>query len=279
MGYVYLDMVSPDQVGIDWITVTNPGSEQMFYEMLEVQLALDPDGKKEGKEWRFFGYEGKSYGDFSSGVRGEEGIMQFRSNLATEGIVHMPAGWRCTRIDLEVSILLEQEQAIARDYFVSLGGSNRASRPILRFMSSSNDAGDTLYVGSRKSKQMGRIYDKGAERRINKEGEIGSRLFWRYEVELKGDLARSVYNALHRKKGEFFTHISAYVWDWFTERGITPQYTRGEANLVIIKAVNEAVVDDAMSRKLEWLIRCCSPVVHELKSHYGDMIILEALGL
>ena len=279
MSYEYLGSTAEPIQGIDWITVTHPGGPLVMQEIIQVREALDPERDIVTKEWNFFGYEGVAIGKFSYGFRNKEAIMIFRGNLASSGILAIPAGWKCTRIDLEASVMLENETKLAQKYFLALGGSDRIARPMLRFMSTSDDGGDTLYVGSRKSLQMGRVYDKGAERRIKSEGELGSRIFWRYEVELKGEKARSVYNALWVLKGEFRPTIATFVYDWFLERGIVPAYDRKGVHLVIDAAVHEALEKDEFIRKLAWLARCVSPVVRKLKEEYSPFTLLEALGL
>ena len=265
--------------GIDWITVTAKTTMKTFDEMWTLAYWAHPKTKKERKDWRFFGYQGHSIGDFSFGTRENEAIMQFRGNLATEGITQIPDGWKCTRIDLQTSVFLETELELAKTYFQSLGGSNRTARPTIRFVSSSHDRGDTLYVGSRASEQMGRVYDKGAERRVKADGEIGSRIFWRYEVELKAAKAREVYNALWFEKGGFKTQIVCFVYDWFVERGIVPVYERAGVNLVVQAAVNQATEADEYKRKLQWLVRTAAPVVKTLREEYSPYTILEALNL
>ncbi len=274
----FLPTLTPQQ-GIDWITVTSPKYDAITEDIADVESVWDPAGDMEKKVWNFFGYEGYSLGKFSWGYKEDAGIMQFSGGAATEGIKHIPASWKCTRIDLEASVFLKEEREMARIYFETLGGAARTTRPILRFISSSNDGGDTLYIGSRKSEQMGRIYDKGAERRIMSEGELGSRIYWRYEVELKGEKAREAYNALWFLKGDFKPQIAAFVYDWFIERGIVPVFKREGIDLVIESAVIEATEKDEFIRKLAWLVRCVTPVVQTLREQYTDYTILEALNL
>lgn len=279
MSYEYLGSTSIPTQGVDWITVTHPGKQDIWDDIYEVRMALDPESKWSFEQWAFFGYEGASYGKFSCGLRGVEGLMQFRGNLATEALALIPPGWKATRIDLQCSVLLEEVTSVAERYFRSLGGSSRISRPMLRFMSSSNDGGDTLYIGSRKSKQMGRIYDKGAESQIGADSELPSGLFWRYEVELKGDKAVGVYDALKRLGGDYGAVIATYVYDWFISRGITPAFDREGVDLVVNAAVMAATDKDDANKKLAWIVRCVTPVVQQLRAEFTDYTILEALNM
>ncbi len=279
MSYEYLGSTVEPIQGIDWITVTHPGGEHVLGQVFDIREALDEHIPIQAEEWKFFGFEGVQLGQFSYGFRKQECIMQFRGHLATAAIAVIPASWKCTRIDLEASVMLENETTLAKKYFTSLGGSERIAKPMLRFMSTSGDGGDTLYIGSRKSLQMGRIYDKGAERRIKGDGELGSQLLWRYEVELKGEKARGAYNALWFLKGDVRPAIGQFVYDWFLSRGIVPAYDRTGVHLAIDAAVHQALEKDEFIRKLEWISRCVSPVVKKLSEQYSPFTILEALGL
>lgn len=279
MSYEYLGSTNIPTQSIDWLTITSPGSADMREEMFVLREALDPNYELEGKEWSFFGYKGMTYGKFSIGTRRDEGLMQFRGYTAHEAVSLIPHGWKATRLDLQASILLEEATPMAKRYFQSLGGSDRVIRPMLRFMSSSNGGGDTLYIGSRKSLQMGRVYDKGAESRLGNDDELPSSIYWRYEVELKQEKAEETFIALKKLKGQYGAVISTFVHDWFIERGVVPAFEREAVNLVIDAAVVDATENHDAQRKLAWLVRCVSPVIRDLQVEYTDYTILEALNL
>ena len=98
-------------------------------------------------------------------------------------------GIRCTRIDLQITIPIEADWDYSarrlRDSLESAKFRRRGSRPGLTLLENA-DGLDTIYIGSRASGRLIRIYVKPTD--------YESCL--RLEVEFKGDLAQAAYHAL-----------------------------------------------------------------------------------
>jgi len=98
------------------------------------------------------------------------------------------AGMRVSRLDLAKDCTGEtfDGEAIYKSLEQGLGGG--ASRTVSRIVSNNN--GETIYLGSRQSERFIRIYNKAAQTGNDTE------LWWRLEIETKGDVARLVASSL-----------------------------------------------------------------------------------
>jgi DNA relaxase NicK len=131
----------------------------------------------------------------------------------------------------------------------------------------SEDRGDTLYVGSRASDQLGRLYDKGRQ-----SGEDAYKDCWRWEVQYRRGPAMSVVRALLQTECEA-SAIAATVARWFTDRGVSAGYhTSGQPLL----ATGVRIVPDD-ERWLAWARRCVAPRAKGLAVRYGWRYVAETL--
>lgn len=107
----------------------------------------------------------------------------------TERIVKnaVTMGARATRVDIALDIYDGQHNVSDYERDVRRGAANCAAKT-WRVMAGS-EGGHTLYLGSRYSERLVRIYDKKAER-ASVFVEVGSNSWIRAEVELKGEQAR-----------------------------------------------------------------------------------------
>lgn len=97
----------------------------------------------------------------------------------------LAAGWKVTRLDLAYDFI-NCGESIATTYALYQG---RQHQPRRRTTFIESDQGDTLYIGSRSSAKMARLYNKGAEQRID--------LDWiRLEIEYKAEAAANAAAAL-----------------------------------------------------------------------------------
>ncbi len=134
--------------------------------------------------------------------------------------------------------------------------------------------GETLYIGSRRSDQFGRLYDKAAE-------EANTALFgrkWRYEVEYKDRRAQNVMKALiePEKRVPLPALIQNAVWWWFDERNIPPLFDRAYNQRVAFETSGK--ITDT-SRQLTWLTKQVQPTVKRLLAQGEEDAVWAALGL
>lgn len=103
---------------------------------------------------------------------------------------HMRNSARCSRIDLAIDVR-DSDLSIAVLYEL-LDSGQAYSRALSFTLISGHDGGKTLYVGSRSSETMLRIYDKGKEQ--------GTDENWiRIELEAKGNQAQAIARQLADK--------------------------------------------------------------------------------
>jgi len=112
------------------------------------------------------------------------------------------------------------------------------------------------------------VYDKGVQAQQQPPGYV-----WRYEVELKGKPAKEAARAL--KRADFDPHwIEAFVYQWFTKRGVIPQWETGKMSIVIER---ETVLADDL-KTISWLHRCVSPVIQRLAGQGKLDLVSDAIG-
>lgn len=157
---------------------------------------------------------------------------------------------------------------IAAARYRPVPGSARG-RAISRRLIDDNRLGRTCYLGSPKSAQMGRIYDKGRESPgIYPPGSI------RYEVQTRKQMADHYRRAAQR--GELSEELIARrVGGWFEERGapLGVQFGSYEA-----WTWPRAPPSD-YERALDWWTRCVAPTVRRFLADGTSAEIAAALGL
>lgn len=265
--------------GLDWLSLVADAGEITFSDALGWVHEVEPQFAYDARRWRFFGYEGWIFKHLAVGQRDDGIILQLRSDTAKEHFHTIPAGWRCTRLDAQVTVLLEEPLEVAQSHFTLLGGHSEEGKLKLSLITNNRGEGGTLYVGSRKSFQSGRIYDKGAQRGLKLVDEVGNLVLWRYEVEFKKELAEAVYRTMFHVKQQHELYTPRLVYDWFIKRGIWPLFDPEDYNLEVEKAVTKTFNGDAELRKLNWLWTSVRPVVRELKKAGRLSDVLASLDL
>lgn len=250
--------------GLDWLTLIYCRTELDPIELHGWLGACTSFHNDDPRPWRFFGYDGLIAGNIAYGWREDEVLIQLRSSTANDLWHTIPAGARCTRLDLQVTVLLEEPFQLASSYFTLLGGKETRSKLKKTLIQSNNDEGGTLYLGSRKSLQMGRIYDKGSKRAGIKIDDVDPAQLWRYEVELKKERAKEVYTYLRSVETDPVDVALTFVFDWFTMRGVTPLFADTGENLDIIRDVEEVFRGDRWLKRIAWLKQSVRPAVREL---------------
>jgi len=260
---------------IDWITGTTKKDEigLRWYELFN-DYKDGQEATQEVKDWAKYGYNGKQCGNVLWGYNPENGYLLTAMSSVAHVYWHQMVGpsVNVTRVDLAVTI--EYSRAIrnlAAKYF-NMARVHGLDKPQKRIMQS-NDGGQTLYVGSVHSEQLGRVYDKGVHLGTNPPGEI-----WRYEVTYRKPRASQVAQVLmelNRTSGATIETIASTVYDWFLSRGVRPMFDATGDPLRAQVYVDETSVD----RKLRWLQTQVRPSIAWLMSKGKDQEVLDALGL
>ena len=272
---VSLDVV-PDLATVDWLTATCRKRETGYdwYEVYKKFGKIEDPEKLSKAPFNKYGYVGEKWGSVTWAEHPKWGVLFIVSgamaNRCWKQIV--PSATKTTRIDLAVTVNLDA---------VNLGVAQNAYkyRPDVKKtiyeLRKQSIGGQTLYVGRRVSGEMGRLYDKSAER-----GDEPGKS-WRYEVELKAASAHKFSQLLlkHAKEIGFQDRlIQQFVWEWFDGRGIPPVFkprVKGKG----IQIEKEMTITTTADKKLTWLNTQIRPTVRDLlRAGLGPRVI-EALDL
>lgn len=166
---------------------------------------------------------------------------------------------KVTRIDIAIDIKL-RERVLGLCRRVKDSNDGRVNMSLVESLT-----GDTLYVGSRESDKMLRIYDKSSEYGE----ELG--MVYRWELEAKGDTAPVIYEIATRANRE---ELSDIVFGASREMGApTPKYG------VFPKIKSERITASSSEMKLNWLRNQVKPTVTWLRKLGLDKEVSDALGI
>lgn len=256
---------------VDWLSMSakDPSACRTLLEWRDKRFSVLADGGWSEKRFSGHGYQYRQRGQVAIGVGRCDVVAQLSGAEAS-------AGWRdlarlasnvsrvdlaCTaRTDTRTDALAEQEYAAAT---ARKRGRGRAAQVTLI---KSEDRGDTLYVGSRKSDQLGRLYNKEKESR---QAEYSA--CWRWEVQYRRSYALSTVRALQATPVPSEA-IIATVGRWFTDRGVRAAYRSGVDPLCTGNA--RPAPDD--QRWLAWVRRCVQPRAKEMVERYGWRYVAES---
>lgn len=262
------------EVGVDWMTATvRHGAEQRALARLADDWLLDRGC--EGYRihgWKWNNYTGSQTDGISFGSREDGWIIRVSGPMATRHWLTI-ATWatNISRFDVQATVLSSmQREDHAAAYFAKLSDDPRVTSGIVttRLIESTPD-GSTLYVGSRSSDRMFRIYDKTAESLYDYPERS-----WRYEIEYKGDRAKKVADGIRQDR-----HPTQAIFDClqtaYTSYGVAVPADRPgwEWRDAAIKHTS----DD--ERRLAWLRRCIRPCVSKLSQAFGVERVLTSLGV
>jgi len=259
---------------VDWITATASradlaGQLASFGAYLCEKLVAD------GNVERLFDWRGYSLHRCASsayGTRVDGTMLQLSGGLAASHYrTAIASSEHIARLDLQVTVQVNPDNVdLARaGYSTGLDQNIRASRPVTYTHYQNSTGGSTLYVGSRKSDMMGRLYNKWAE-----SADQQYRGCWRYEVELKNDYATHFGMKLLAVQDKPAL-IAGLVWKWFEERGVMPVFNHDSP---IDLRLPPAAPSDA-EKMLTWLRIQVSPTVFKLRSIGLLDKVLHALDL
>jgi hypothetical protein len=260
-------------IGVDWITCTTTARESSEA-LWAVALQLLPRHLEKGEDptrWHGHGYDGLQAGGLCFGSR-TDGVLVRLSGQQARDEWRAPCGAadNVTRLDLALDLESDvPKTAMARDlYRDSFHSHPRNGRPPIRSLVTSSDHGSTCYVGKRSSENFGRLYDKGVQQKTHAPG-----LWWRWEVELKGDTAAGTAAGLLQAPSEACSIADTTV-DWFTARG--GRVPRAEGILAIRNWGRDPTKTD---KRIQWLARSVRPTAVKLLDVLGRERVLTALGM
>ncbi len=259
--------------GVDYVTATaDAGPRARLLEALGRQALCDTSsGDSPPKPWHSLGYSGLSSGGCSVGRRDDGVIVRLSSGACTNRWAPIArAAHRIPRIDLQVTVQWDSEPHGLGKRHLSEAVAHRPKMvrpPSLREVAEYS-GGYTLYLGSRSSDQMGRIYDKGRH-----EPDRWPPGAWRYEIEYKSSLATTAAGQLLEQRDREGS-IQTTVDEWFRRRGVVPIYKRGES-----AGLYPTFPKRSDATRLEWLRTSVAPVIRSLGRRIPPEQIYEALGL
>lgn len=261
--------------GVDWLTATTRADSigGVWWSAYKQYRAI---AAAEGSEERPFNngwYAGLSIGQVRWGYSERLGYIIIASSQAANKLWHkmQPAKHRVSRLDLCVDISLENPLPWA--YRAYAERQANADRKIPKCsLIQGTDGGSTMYVGSRQSQQMGRLYDKGIE-----SGRQDKHLLWRLEVEYKKPLAGDIARALSQIEAEELAKaIADTVIVWFAKRDINMLIDSSDA--VGVEVRTEARIT-TNTRRLNWIRSQVGPTAIKLLDQGLGLELCQALGL
>lgn len=277
-------LTKPMDSSVDYLTCSMKPTEQaqgLFYAMA-MAIRQNPDfNQSEAKPWFFRGYKGfqllsGNSGHFAYGEHSHQGfLVQMSGEYSSKfWLTFVSVADNTSRIDLKTDCeLYEPNQNWAQIcYHNLLDASGQGGRSFTLLMGN-RGRGQTLYVGSRKSDQFGRFYDKSAQM-----GETAGRV-WRYEVEFKKKRAKAVADIFAKIGNEedrdtLANRIAQEVYWWFDCRGVPPLFDWKGA-----RASKIEVNYDGQIGKIDWIRKQVSPTVKRLIMAGRGEDVIDALGI
>lgn len=242
---------------VDFLTLTETKDPKSESGLVNQFNAAAKSGQAEKCGWA--GYQGLKYGALKVGFRSRENVNDYMfvaSGPAAGDFIDTRepgelAEFRCTRIDLQVTVQLDSpDEDLAKKYFELMKADPGYKNAMVGRRSITlydGIEGQTLYIGRRVSKRfMVRVYDKSLE--------YGKPLgyVWRFEIEIKRELATSVLGAVDVKdrQGQCREYVAMYLASYC---GILlPGEGAGIEGLPITEPERNTLV---------WLEKCVRPVV------------------
>jgi len=202
--------------------------------------------------------------------------------------IHIPGAWagitwqglhderlHYSRLDLQVTWQYDDDDLLRGEGFYVAACQHNETRSIKQRRKvrriEDHGCGVTVYVGSRKSAHMGRLYDKGRQT-----GEEAYERSWRYEVELHNESATTTARYIWQRLASVARVTSSTVWQYFRERGITPPWSKVDEESALRPSTTPKT---DIERKLQWLREQVAPTVRLLQLSVPAATILTSLGL
>lgn len=253
--------------GIDALTITALGLDGKLSIDLVLHELVDVVEQECPKPFRFQGAVGKAWGSVRYAtkwdelgqrhwvilmVTGKDSARAFREALKVKDVKY-------TRIDTYIDIKMSARVlGLARKLYDTYKGDS--CKKLIE-----SNTGDTLYVGSRMTESMIRIYDKS----MGYGEEQGN--VWRWEVEYKKALAGGVAQYLSEYGN---AGIDELVWAECKSKDLPVPAVPSKVNIL-----RDMVTLSSAEMKLNWLGRQVAPTVKFLRRLGLEDKVREALQL
>jgi DNA relaxase NicK len=265
--------------GIDYITATMPHEKpdvlNWYNNCVKYIETIARDGN-ELQQARRMGYEGVLCGGSFAGVRDDGYIVTITGERAQAGF---NAVYRdlphVSRLDVQCTLKTSDggpSTAInARNAVAAANTKLSAAAQRNATLIEDLKGGATCYVCSKKSEQFARIYNKDAE-----SGEERYKNCWRYEVQLKNNLATQAATLFRLSEYAQPNQAAIFVRQWLRKRGIAVPW-QAEAELHALPSETNTPSD--IEARLRWLREQVRPALRRLIKLGLRDSILEALDL
>jgi Replication initiation factor len=265
---------------VDWLTVTSPQTDrhEPFNHWARLALEVEEAAHNRMRPFTLKGYEGLRCGGVRHGIRQGGAIVQLSGQAAADRLdTALDLARNVTRVDIAVTVkLTPPEDDLERQVWSQLRANYpQPNPPIKASIIESLGGGATVYVGSRTSERMLRIYDKHAESDAA-DDEAGRARYLgchRYELEVKGGQARPTALSVSEAPLPGF-RVASMVGEYCYKHGIDHSVFT-DAPMGLIPGFRRRSDTDS---KLKWLHQSVSPTVDWLRSNGNQARVLHALG-
>lgn len=260
--------------GLDYVSVTarsgEPAERLIALGRGIVRDEMHAGNQLRSPEWK--GYAMERAGQAALGIRREDALVQVSGSAAyLFGLPLLQLAGHASRADLQVT--MHSADWIVRDLIwramYKPDHRRGKGRPITRKFIDTSNEGATCYIGSPRSDQLGRFYDKGRE--SPEQYEEGTA---RLEVQYRNHAAEGV--RLRAVAGMLTdVAIRGTVGKWFMDRGALAgiRLPVGDA----IKPTTRAETDYEAHRR--WLRECVAPAIRRYRHIAPPRAVLHDLGL
>jgi len=265
--------------GIDYISLTmlndNP-NVQAWQGAANAYLQTIAALGNEMVESRRLGYEGYAVAGSFVGRRERDTIAVYsgeRAKVAYSRLYRRDC--HVSRLDVQVSYrfkfttnnVAQMARSSVERANVKISGARQRNATLIEDLR----GGATCYVGTRKSEQFARIYNKEAESNDSKYERV-----WRYEVQLKNRLAGQLAEQIASGTYTESNHALVFVKQWLARRGVSTPW-KADAELLPLPRLDKN--SSQVETKLEWLRTQVRPTLRSLLKYGLRDDILSALGL
>jgi len=265
------------EIGVDWLRLTTHDYDvAVKLENIAERAWLDECARRATRKQRsMLGYDGWGCEHIFFGSRADGWLLQITGAVADDYYAEsLGIGANCTRIDLQVTCRLFEDninygkhQLELMELERSLGRCSSTTKP--KLIDGRGLDGDTVQLGKRVSDKFGRLYDKYRQSLE----DIYYRC-WRYEVEYKGEVAKSVYAALEKSPSK--TRIRDIVCSQWNDWG----FGVFDVQWSYYKPHEYRRSSYETEKMLNWLAKQVAPSIKKARSNgVGVDEILAVLGL
>jgi len=267
------------RAGVDWLTLTLPKSavraELWYLTCLSALHLVETEGNRP-RDRKLLGYYGRSVGGCFVGEREQDYMAQFSSHHADTVFLNIYRNdAHVSRIDVRVDVTypVMPLDTARKGYRDAVRASEQLplSRRRRIYLLLGSDGGDTLYMGSPKSEQRGRLYNK----EIQSEDPSFTRT-WRYECVFRNDAAGRAAEILFSRGESYPRAAHAIVASWYDDRSVSVRGWRASEAIPIQLA--RTLPSDVESR-LKWVRTQVAPALRFLEEAGFSNELIEALGI